>query len=94
MAKSNAQQQSDYRARHLKEVDGHAERALECLAVCYAVTPRALLEGLLRAADSAAVDRPMLVPNGPPDYYEEHLRLAKKIRYAVTTNGCLCRPKT
>ena len=78
MAKTNAQRQSDYRARHLKEVDGHAKRALERLPACYAVTPRELLEGLLRAAHSAAVDRPMLVPNGQTDYYEGHLRLAKK----------------
>ena len=26
MAKSNAQRQSDYRARHLKDLDGQAER--------------------------------------------------------------------
>jgi len=57
---------------------GHAKRALERLPACYAVTPRELLEGLLRAAHSAAVDRPMLVPNGQTDYYEGHLRLAKK----------------
>ena len=89
MAKSNAQRQSDYRTRHLKDIDGnaqrlnllldlHAKRALERLAACYAVTQREVLEGLLRAAHSAAVDRPMLVPNGQTDYYEGHLRLAKK----------------
>jgi hypothetical protein len=47
MAKSNAQRQSDYRVRHLKDLDGqaerlnllvnlHAKRALERLASCYA----------------------------------------------------------
>jgi hypothetical protein len=55
MAKSNAQRQSDYRVRHLKDVDGqaerlnllvnlHAKRALERLAACYAVTQREVLE--------------------------------------------------
>jgi hypothetical protein len=64
MAKTNAQRQSDYRARHLKDLDGqaerlnllvnlHAKRALERLAACYAVTQREVLEGL-KAQGSAA----------------------------------------
>ncbi|WP_291997085.1 hypothetical protein [Candidatus Accumulibacter sp. ACC012] len=89
MAKSNAQRQSDYRVRHLKDVDGqaerlnllvnlHAKRALERLAACYAVTQRELLERLLREADHAALKRAARVPNGETDYYEKRLRLAKK----------------
>ena len=89
MAKSNAQRQSDYRARHLKDLDGqaerlnllvnlHAKRALERLAACYAVTQREVLEGLLREADHAALDRAARVHNGENDYYEKRLRLAKE----------------
>ena len=89
MAKSNAQRQSDYRARHLKDVNGeaerlnllldvHAKRALERLAACYAVTQREVLEGLLREADHAALDRAARVHNGETDYYEKRLRLAKE----------------
>lgn len=87
MAKSNAQRQSDYRYRHLKDEHGeaqrlnvlldlHAKRALERLAACYAVTQRELLEGLLRDAESAALDRAATLPNGQADYYERRLRLA------------------
>jgi hypothetical protein len=87
MAKSNAQRQSDYRARHLKDIDGnaqrlnllldlHAKRALERLAACYAVTQREVLERLLRDAESAAIDRAVRVPDGQTDYYERRLRLA------------------
>ena len=89
MAKSNAQRQSDYRARHLKDVDGnaerlnllldvHAKRALERLAACYVVTQRDVLEGLLREAESAVLDRAATVQNGQTDYYDGRLRLAKE----------------
>ncbi len=89
MAKSNAQRQSDYRVRHLKDLDGqaerlnllvnlHAKRALERLASCYAVTQREILERLLRQADHAALDRAARVRNGETDYYEKRLRLAKE----------------
>ncbi|MQM35272.1 MAG: hypothetical protein CRU72_12750 [Candidatus Accumulibacter phosphatis] len=89
MAKSNAQRQSDYRARHLKDVDGnaerlnllldvHAKRALERLAACYAVTQRDVLEGLLHEAESAAIDRAATVHNGQTDYYDGRLRLVKE----------------
>jgi hypothetical protein len=89
MAKTNAQRQSDYRARHLKDLDGqaerlnllvnlHAKRALERLAACYAVTQREVLEGLLREADRAALERAARVHNGETDYYEKRLRLAKE----------------
>lgn len=88
MAKSNAQRQSDYRARHLKDVDGqaerlnllldlHAKRALARLAACYAVTQRELLQRLIREAESAVLDRVVTVPNGQTDYYEGRLRLAQ-----------------
>ena len=89
MAKSNAQRQSDYRVRHLKDVDGqaerlnllvnlHAKRALERLAACYAVTQREVIEDLIREAERAALDRSMRVPDGQADYYEGRLRLAKE----------------
>jgi hypothetical protein len=89
MAKSNAQRQSDYRARHLKDVDGnaerlnllldvHAKRALERLAACYAVTQRDVLEGLLREAESAA-SRPRGDGAKWPDrLLRRRLRLAKE----------------
>ena len=87
MAKSNAQRQSEYRHRQLKDENGeaqrlnlllsvHAKRALERLAACYAVTQREVLESLLRDAESAAIDRAVRVPNGQTDYYERRLRLA------------------
>ncbi|MEO8410392.1 MAG: hypothetical protein ABI478_07455 [Propionivibrio sp.] len=87
MAKSNAQRQSGYRHRHLKDENGeaqrlnlllsvHAKRALERLAVCYAVTQREVLESLLRDAESAAIDRAVGVPDGQTDYDDGHLRLA------------------
>jgi hypothetical protein len=67
MAKTNAQRQSEYRERHLKDENGHgdrlnivlhfhAKRALERLAFCYGVTQQEFLEGLLRQADSDAAD--------------------------------------
>ena len=87
MAKTNAQRQSDYRARHLKDLDGqaerlnllvnlHAKRALERLAACYAVTQREVLEGLLREANNVALRRAARVHNGETDYYEKRLLLA------------------
>ena len=89
MAKTNAQRQSDYRARHLKDEDGkaerlnllvnlHAKRALERLAACYAVTQREVLEGLLREANNVALGRAARVHNGETDYYEKRLLLAKE----------------
>ena len=86
MAKSNAQRQADYRERHLKDIDGkgerlnlvvdlHAKRALERLAVCYAVTQRTLLEQLIREAERAALVLADEMPGGGTDYYEGLLRL-------------------
>jgi hypothetical protein len=86
MAKSNAQRQAEYRERHLKIIDGkgerlnlivdlHAKRALERLATCYVVTQRALLERLIREAESAALDRAATLSGGGADYTEGHLRL-------------------
>lgn len=67
MAKSNAERQAAYRARHLKDENGmgerisvlldiHAKRALERLAKRYAVTQRAMLEKLLKDAERAMLD--------------------------------------
>lgn len=86
MAKSNAQRQAEYRARHLKDecgtgerlnivLDLHAKRALERLAVCYAVTQRDVLEDLLREAERAALERAVMLPGGQADYYDGRLRL-------------------
>ena len=77
MAKSNAQRQSEYRHRQLKDENGeaqrlnlllsvHAKRALERLSACYAVTRREVLEGLLRDAENAAIDRALMVPMARP----------------------------
>ena len=90
MAKSNAQRQSEYRVRHLKDderngrrlnlvLDLHAKCALERLAACYGVTQRRVLEGLLRQAESDAVDRATMFPNGQADYYDGRLRLAHEV---------------
>lgn len=87
MAKTNAQRQEEYRERHLKGVDGrgerlnlvvdlHAKRALERLAVCYGVTQRAMIERLVREAESAAMDLASMAPGGSEDYYEGRLRLS------------------
>ncbi|RDE48726.1 MAG: hypothetical protein DVS81_20535, partial [Candidatus Accumulibacter meliphilus] len=59
-------------------VNLHAKRALERLAACYAVTQREVLEGLLREADRAALERAARVQNGENDYYEKRLRLDKE----------------
>lgn len=59
MAKSNAQRQAEYRARHLHDlgatgerlnvvIDFHAKLALERLAAYYGVTQRGMLEPLFR----------------------------------------------
>ena len=56
----------------------HAKRALERLAACYAVTQREVLEGLLREADRAALERAARVHNGENDYYEKRLRFDKE----------------
>ena len=88
MAKTNAQRQSEYRERHLKDenrqgerlnivLNLHAKRALERLAFCYAVTQHEVLEGLLRKADGDASDQASLLPNGLNDYYEKLRRLAQ-----------------
>jgi len=86
MAKSNAERQAAYRARHLKGEDGtgerlnlvidlHAKRALERLAVCYGVTQREALERLVLDAERAALDKVAAQPTGHTDYYAGRLRL-------------------
>lgn len=88
MAMSNAQRQAAYRARHLAHEDGRGERlnavidlsvkrALDRLAACYDTTHRAILECLLRQAESGALDRAEAIPNGPADYYAGRLRLER-----------------
>jgi hypothetical protein len=86
MAKSNAERQAAYRARHLKEenskgerlnlvMDLHAKRALERLAYCYAVTQKTMLERLIKQAEHAALEVAGKLPNGQSDYYEKRLKL-------------------
>jgi hypothetical protein len=64
MAKSNAERQREYRARHLQDAEGtgerinavvslSAKRSLERLASCYGVTQRAMLEQILAEAEDA-----------------------------------------
>lgn len=90
MAKTNAQRQSEYRQRHLKDENGHrdrlnivldfhAKRALERPAFRYGVTQQAFLEGLLRQADGDAADLASRLPNGLADYYEKQRRLGPEL---------------
>ena len=86
MAKTNAERQAAYRARHLHSDDAqgerlntivslHAKRKLERLAACYGVTQRALLEQLLKDAEDEVmrvIDREHL---DHADYYDGRLRL-------------------
>lgn len=64
MAMSNADRQREYRARHLKDVEGtgervnmivsvQAKRSLERLAACYGVTQRELMERVIADAENA-----------------------------------------
>lgn len=86
MALSNAQRQAAYRARHLADEEGRGERlsavidlsakrTLERLAACYGATHRAILERLLREAESGALDRAEAIPDGPADYHAGRLRM-------------------
>lgn len=90
MAKSNAERQAAYRARHLKNEEGkgerlnlvidlHAKRALERLATCYAVTQRSMLQRVLIEAERAALDQAATFPNGHADYYEGRLLLTPDV---------------
>ncbi len=67
MATTNAERQAAYRAKHLKDVDGvdvrlnivvhaTAKAALKRLSARYGVTQKAMLENLLRDAESVAID--------------------------------------
>lgn len=87
MAKTNAERQAAYRARHVQSVDGDGEqvnmvvavsakRALERLAACYSVTQRVILEHLLGQPDRAALDEAASLPTGEADYYKGRLCLA------------------
>jgi len=75
MAKSNAQRQAAYRARHLKNedslgerlnliVDLHTKLALERWAKCYGVTQKQALCYLIAKAQQAALDQAATLPNG------------------------------
>ena len=86
MAKSSAQRQADYRARHLHEeggegerlnlvIDLHAKRALERLALCYGVTQKAMLNRLLIDAERAAVEKVAALPDGYVRYYDGKLKM-------------------
>ena len=86
MAKSNAERQAAYRARHLKDeggkgerlnlvIDLHAKRALERLAVCYGVTQRATIERLALDAERATLVKVAALMTGYADYYDGSLRL-------------------
>ena len=86
MAKSNAERQAAYRARHLKDEGGkcellntvinlHTKRALERLSVCYGVTQRETIERLLLDAERATLDKAATLPTGYADYYDGRLRL-------------------
>jgi hypothetical protein len=86
MALTNAELQAAYRARHLADeagrgerlnavIDQSAKRALDRLAACYGTTHRAILERLLREAESGALDRAEAIPDGPADYYAGRLRM-------------------
>lgn len=79
MAKSNAERQAAYRARHFKAVDGGLERLslalsvpakarLERLATCYAVTQRELIESLLEQAEHKLLDE--LTANEQKQYFD------------------------
>ena len=86
MAKSNAQRQAEYRARHLHDlgatgerlnvvIDFHAKLALERLAACYGVTQRGMLERIIQDADRYALDDASRFPNGQNDFYDKKLTL-------------------
>lgn len=88
LRKSNAQRQTDYRARHLVHEDGqlsrlnvlinfHAKCALERLAFCYGVTQQTVLERLILQADRVAVLQADKVSrHGDSDYYDKKLHLS------------------
>jgi hypothetical protein len=100
MKTSNAQRQAAYRTRHLKDVNGLAERlnvvlglhaklTLKRLSHCYCVTQRALLEHLLVNAEHALIDQLTAVPNGQQDYYDGLLQLPQA---ALRSNGHTSNP--
>jgi hypothetical protein len=87
MAKSSAQRQAAYRARHLKKesgqgerlnlvIDLHAKRAIERLAVCYGVTQKEIIERLALGAQRVTLDKAATLPKGPDEYYDGRLRFA------------------
>lgn len=82
MAKTNAERQAAYRARHLASVDGALERlnimvgvgskrALERLAACHDVTLREALENAVQLAEERTLQA---IGNGAAmAYYERRL---------------------
>ena len=86
MAKSNAQRQAEYRARHLQAADGRGEqlsgvidvgakRALERVAACYGITQRKLIERLARASERYALEQVRSGGMAEGEYYDGKLRL-------------------
>lgn len=87
MAKSNAERQAAYRARHLQDecgkgerlnlvIDLQAKRALERLASCYCLTQRKMLERILIEAERVALDQAAIAGNKETSYYEGNLKLS------------------
>jgi hypothetical protein len=81
---NNAQRQAQYRARHLLDVEGKAERlntvielsakrALERLASCYGVTQRAMIERLISEAERSTLVQHAKSHEDQTKYFEKQL---------------------
>ncbi|MHB1666164.1 hypothetical protein [Thiomonas sp.] len=90
MAKSNAERQAAYRARHLTDEDGngerlnlvidvHAKRALKRLALCYGVTQKLILEKTILGAERVVLEKVAHLPNGHSEYYDGRLKMTDMI---------------
>ena len=86
MAKSNAERQREYRARHLQNVEGtgerintvvslQAKRSLERLASCYGVTQRLILERVIAAAEKEVLAG--LSAKKQSAYYDKQLEVSE-----------------
>ena len=82
MAKTNAERQRAYRARHLHDIDGggerintvikvSAKRSLERLTACYGVTQREMIERLIADAQTKVLRK--LTPAQQERYYDRTL---------------------
>ena len=98
MAKSNAERQAEYRARHLKcddvkserlnlMIDTDTKRRLERVCRCYGVTKRAMLERLLLQAEQDALDEADQTPTGQAEYFDGRLRLGETIVPPLQTSN-------